>query len=469
MDGASDAPVDSADAFADGCACAPGVKLACVTTCGSTGNVTCTPQCEIPSGCAPPPEICNGLDDDCVNGADDTFACKQFDVVSCATSCGSAGTRKCTATCSLPSTCDAPAEVCNSLDEDCDGLADNGLNLFGGPLAKPQGSDIRSIRVAYNGAIYAAAYLDLAASNLAVRVQRYNSAGAAVGAPIDIATTGGGLPSIAWNGSAFGIVWGTDGGGIYFRAVDATGTVQGPAAKVHNANAQSWVGITPVGISDFLLVFGHYAPPAGNKFYSARVTSSGSVAGTVNDITTSTGRITQPALVPSTSDFRAFWSDDRSGKYAIYSRPLDSLGKALGVEVGIPNNQKDASFWSAAAMPGGFVVGYSSFDVGGGAFIVKTDAGGAQTGQPSIVSAGGQGLPEVAWDGTRIAVLTGDEFQLRNTQLALTSKFAFWSPTTSNLRYPSLRLSAGRVFGAASAATTSAQVRLFGALGCNAP
>lgn len=464
-----DAQADASDSEADGCACAPGVKLACVSACGSTGSVTCTSQCSIPSGCVPPAEICNGLDDDCVSGADNGFPCKQFEALPCTTTCGSSGSRICTATCSIPTACEPPSEVCNGLDDDCNGLADNSFSLSGTPLANPSGNDIRAPRVAYSGSVYAVAYLDFGSSTKAVRLQRYDASGSKQGTAVEVDGAAPGSPSIAWNGSVFGVVWGTDGAGIYFRAFDAAGVPQGPVAKIHNANAQSWIGLSAVG-SDFLLAFGNYAPPTGNKFYSARITSAGVlVGGTANDITTASGRITQPMLVPSGTGFRVFWSDDRSGKYAIYSRALDSQGLPTAAEVGIPNGQKDASFWSATAVAGGFVLGYSSFEAPASSFLVRVDGGGAPTGTPAVVGPSSLNLPAVAWDGTRLAVLTGDEFQLRDSQLAVLAKFSFWTPGTNNPRYSSLFVSPGRVFGAASTATEAPQLRLFGDLGCDAP
>ncbi|MFO0569624.1 MAG: hypothetical protein U0263_28505, partial [Polyangiaceae bacterium] len=278
-----------------------------------------------------------------------------------------------------------------------------------------------------------------------------------------------GLPSIAWNGNVFGVAWGTDGPGIYFRAFDSAGVPQGPATKIHNANAQTWVAITAAG-SDFLVAFGNYAPPTGNRFYSARVTSAGGlVGGAANDITTATGRITQPMLVPFGTSFRVFWSDDRSGKYAIYSRALDPQGLPLAAEVGIPNGQKDASFWSATAVAGGFVLGYSSFEAPASSFLARIDGGGAPTGTTAVVGPSSENLPAVAWDGARLGVLTGDEFQLRDAQLAMLAKFPFWTPGTNGIRYPSLFVSPGRVFGAASTSGGQPQLRLFGDLGCDAP
>jgi len=53
-------------------ACTPGEDLSCTTSCGTAGTGTCSDRCVPPTGddCAPPEETCNGLDDDCDGVAD---------------------------------------------------------------------------------------------------------------------------------------------------------------------------------------------------------------------------------------------------------------------------------------------------------------------------------------------------------------------------------------------------------------
>jgi hypothetical protein len=122
---------EDCDGTADnGFACPRGTEVDCLTACGTDGRGICTSACEIPSGsaCAAGPEVCNGLDDNCNGAPDDTFPCVMGAPASCTTSCGSAGTGTCSATCTLPTaaTCTPPPETCNGIDDDCDGTCDNG-------------------------------------------------------------------------------------------------------------------------------------------------------------------------------------------------------------------------------------------------------------------------------------------------------------------------------------------------------
>lgn len=86
--------------------------------------------CGGPCGCAVPVEVCNGLDDDCDGLIDEGFnvgaKCSNNELGACLRN----GIMACTATGS-GTTCDAPSvtpqpEVCNGIDDDCDGVIDEG-------------------------------------------------------------------------------------------------------------------------------------------------------------------------------------------------------------------------------------------------------------------------------------------------------------------------------------------------------
>ena len=113
----------------DGFACCAGSTGTCTTSCGSTGTRTCSSGCAWGT-CNAPAETCNGADDDCDGTCDDGFACCRGTVTSCTTSCGSTGTRTCGSSCTLGS-CTAPAESCNGVDDDCDGMVDEGCGGCG--------------------------------------------------------------------------------------------------------------------------------------------------------------------------------------------------------------------------------------------------------------------------------------------------------------------------------------------------
>ncbi len=135
-------PEETCNAIDDDCngaaddvfACVQGTSEPCTTSCGSTGVRTCDGTCTW-SACVAPAEICNGRDDDCVGGADDTFACVGGTTASCTTTCASTGTRACSATtCTASATCTPPAEGCNGVDDDCDTRIDETVECSPGDM-----------------------------------------------------------------------------------------------------------------------------------------------------------------------------------------------------------------------------------------------------------------------------------------------------------------------------------------------
>lgn len=100
----------------EGCACRDGTARPCGTDVGecTAGTQTCaggtwTASCS--GSVSPRPEVCNGLDDDCDGSADETFTCVQGATMACSATCGP-GTRTCSADCSAWESCVGPMGMC---------------------------------------------------------------------------------------------------------------------------------------------------------------------------------------------------------------------------------------------------------------------------------------------------------------------------------------------------------------------
>jgi hypothetical protein len=83
--------------------------------------------------CVPTPELCNNLDDDCDGKIDETFAMLGITCQVGMGACQASGHNVC-ATDHLSTTCDARAgsptpETCDNVDDDCDGLTDEGFGV----------------------------------------------------------------------------------------------------------------------------------------------------------------------------------------------------------------------------------------------------------------------------------------------------------------------------------------------------
>lgn len=95
--------------------------------CSSNADCCQVPQVTVCDGMCRPPgaEQCNGLDDDADGVADNGFECAKGSLPqSCDTSCGTIGQHQCQDECTY-SACAAPAEICsNGVDDDCDSSPD---------------------------------------------------------------------------------------------------------------------------------------------------------------------------------------------------------------------------------------------------------------------------------------------------------------------------------------------------------
>jgi hypothetical protein len=136
-DGACAPPAETCDgadqdcdaAIDEGFECTGSGTRACVTSCGSAGTQACA-GCAW-GACVAPAESCNGADDDCDGAVDDGFACALGSSGACPTACGSTGSRSCTAACGWD-LCTPPPEICNGVDDDCDTTCDDGFTCCRG-------------------------------------------------------------------------------------------------------------------------------------------------------------------------------------------------------------------------------------------------------------------------------------------------------------------------------------------------
>jgi hypothetical protein len=106
---------------------------ACTAECGTPGTRTCRADCTW-GACRPPAEVCNGADDDCDTTCDNGRDCCAGRTEACLTTCGSAGTRTCSAACTWEAECAPPPETCDGADEDCDTEIDEDFECQPGEL-----------------------------------------------------------------------------------------------------------------------------------------------------------------------------------------------------------------------------------------------------------------------------------------------------------------------------------------------
>ncbi|MHC4837908.1 MAG: MopE-related protein [Planctomycetota bacterium] len=132
-EGEPDAEVDAGpppDAQVDSAECKEATQRPCPDAACPNAYQRCTEEGVWTERCFGPEELCNGVDDDCDGQVDETFGGLGEACTRSTGACASQGQRICTEN-GLGTECDATPidpgnEVCNGIDDDCNGIVDDG-------------------------------------------------------------------------------------------------------------------------------------------------------------------------------------------------------------------------------------------------------------------------------------------------------------------------------------------------------
>jgi hypothetical protein len=290
-----------------------------------------------PVTCAPRVEVCNGVDDDCDGAVDEGLDVLRCGVGACARevpSCAAGQPQRCEA--------GAPrAEACNGVDDDCDGAVDDELAAQAcgqGECAVVQAS--------------CAAGQPLACAPGEPAPERCNGKDDDCDGTVDedlLTNTSGDRrltndPSssdyvyIGEGGSGFGVVWqdkrASAKGQIYFAPVDAQGGRRGADVRVSTTQGASTHPVVAWSGARWGLVYADDVSGVAQLFFRALGPMGTPLAPAVK-LSTSTAASEWPDVVWTGTAFAVAYDDERAGanKHDLYFQRLDENGQRLGGEV----------------------------------------------------------------------------------------------------------------------------------------
>jgi hypothetical protein len=392
--------------------CVLGRETLCATECGSEGLGTCAADCSLPApgACAPPAEICNGVDDDCDGACDDGFPCCAGEVLSCTTACGTTGSAFCSGSCALPSAgdCLAPAlDMCDGVDDDCDTLTDeDGYARVGGEVRVTNATG-RSDRpsLAWTGEHFALAWRDeREAGNSEIRFARLDGDGARVGAEVRV-TNAVGLssnPSLVWTGERFGVAWRDDRFGnaeVLFVRLGSEGEVLSDPVRLSSTLGLSthpslvWTGAA------FAVAWRDETDAASGQIRFTRIDSAGVEVPGAQLVVANAGGISDagPSLAYTGDGYALAWDDTRYGNAEISFQRLDATGRPSGSTVRVTDDPAASLEPSLVALGTGFALVWRDFRDGNfEIYFQRLDLAGLPSGDPVRVTDDSGAVPAMS-------------------------------------------------------------------------
>jgi hypothetical protein len=410
-DGDGPSPTCGNGTLEEGEECDGDPARSCTTTCSSTGTQECV-DCAWAS-CAPPEEVCNGVDDDCDDLTDEVVAITV-----------SGGPVRIS---------DAPGASQNaSIDFDGDnfGIAwedhrDGDSDIYSA-IVSPTASileaesllvagltEARTPCLAWHLAAYRLLITDTGSGGTPdVVLVLMNPLGDRVGPPDLISnspTETFADPVIAMSGGWSGLAW-DSGSKIWFARLNPAGNKVGSDLRVeddpgasHSADVASsgshW-GIAWVDERD------------GNREIYAAVVTDGSVSAADIRLTDDPADSGDPSIVWDGSTYAVAFSDERRGAGDVFIARFDSSGSEVGSEAAVTSGAVDARDPCIAWTGSGF--GAAWIDDRGGETHVHTtllDADGLALAPAEDVSGpGGNGAdPDLSWSGSVLGITWQDD------------------------------------------------------------
>ena len=241
-------------------------------------------------------------------------------------------------------------EICDGLDNDCNGVADDGI-ICAGACYPPQlqgasvaldgtGPDVTSfmqVNSVWTGSELGVVWIhssNTTSPTNQLRFGRFDAAGAPLSPVVALSSQGASMPSLVWTGSAYAVAWLLQSSptSIWLSRIDASGQLIGTEVKVAGSGANVTMPSLAWNGSGYGLAWSDSRFPYDNEIFFERLTAAGARIGDELRVTTGSRGAYDPRLLWTGSLYGLAW-DDRvttSGQYSqVRFTRLDAAGQPL--------------------------------------------------------------------------------------------------------------------------------------------
>ena len=320
------------------------------------------------------------------------------------------------------------SEVCDLLDNDCDGRIDEGLDCLSTCAAPVEnGGDVRVTNapgtssqpsLAWTGDGYGIAWMDDRDGTRGLYFARLAPSGARLGPDRRISPTGvmAVSPSLVWTGTEFGLAW-TDrrhgGPEVYFARLADDGSNAGPQVRVTVGGAAGPPSLTATGDGFAVVWAASYPLVGGNDLFFRRLDLLGTPIGVERQITNNPAVESGPQVAATATGFGVAWNDARVSpdNPEIFFARLDQDGVRVGSDQRISVGPGTSEGVALVAAGDGFGAAWTDWRSGHTeVFVARLDPAGRPLSelQVSRQDPWTSAVPALAWTGSEFRVAWSD-------------------------------------------------------------